>query len=226
MNTQKKIEQCLRAVPKLPAPMGLLDRLQKDVAVVEVRAQRSALQRMFAPSGERISAWRVAAAALIAIAVLIPLSYGAARVIMYFTTFEAEFKYGDNAGYKFSRTVSSSDSSIQSKEDARKAELEFYGLYKQGKAKEVKPGVWVATLSNGEEFAFGGNPESLGLSETEHKELLKKQLDEINELRKAGNYERTFIKEIEKDGVKIRLYRETFTLSNGKVVTMTTGGER
>jgi hypothetical protein len=224
MNMQNKIEHCLKAAPKPPTPIGLLDKLHTDVTVGEVRAQRSALQRMFAPSGKRISAWRVAAAA-IAIAVLIPLSYGAARAIRYFTTFEAEFKYGDNAGYKFSRTVSSTDDSIQSKEDARKTELEFYGLYKQGKAKEVQPGVWVATLSNGEEFAFGGDPENLGLSEAEQKELLKKQLDEINELRRAGKYERTFIKEIEKDGVKIRLYRETFTLSNGKVVTLTAGAE-
>jgi hypothetical protein len=225
MNTKNKIEQCLKSAPKPPTPIGLLDKMQKDVTVGEVTVQQSALQRIFAPSGKRISAWRVAAAAVIAIAMLIPLSYGAAKVIRYFTTFEAEFKYGDNAGYKFSRTVSSTDDSIRNKEDARKAELEFYSLYKQGKAEEAQPGIWVATLSNGEEFAFGGDPESLGLSENEQKELLKKQLDEINELRKSGNYKRTFIKEIEKDGVKIRLYRETFTLSNGKVVTLTAGGE-
>lgn len=226
MNMQNKIEHCLKSAPKPPTPIGLLDKLQRDVTVGEVRAQRSALQRIFAPSGKRISAWRVAAAAAIAVAVLIPLSYGASKVIRYFTTFEAEFKYSDTTGYKFSRTVSSSDDSIRSEEDARKAELEFYGLYMEGKAEEVKPRVWVATLSNGEEFAFAGNPESLGLSETEHKELLKKQLDEINELRKAGDYQRTFIKEIEEDGVKIRLYRETFTLSNGKVVTLTFGEEK
>jgi hypothetical protein len=223
MNTQKKIEQCLRAAPKLQAPIGLLNKLQTDVTVREVRAQRSALQKVFAPSGKRISVWRVAAAAAITIAVLIPLSYGASKVIRYFTTFEAEFKYGDTTAYKFSRTVSSSDDSIRSEEDARKAELEFYDLYKQGKVEEVQPGVWVATLSNGEEFAFGGDPESLGLSESEHKELLKKQLNEINELRRAGDYERIFIKEIEENGVKIRLYRDSFTLSNGKVVTLTTG---
>jgi len=84
MNTQKKIEQCLRAAPKLPAPDGLLDKLQADVPARDIKTQRSALNRWFAPAGGSISLWRVAAAIAIAIAVLLPLSYGATKLIKRF----------------------------------------------------------------------------------------------------------------------------------------------
>ena len=97
------------------------------------------------------------------------------------------------------------------------------GLYKQGKAEEVEPGHWVATLSDGTRFGINIDPEMLSLSDTERKEFMKKQFDEINELRKTGKYERTFIKEVEENGVKIRLYEDRFTLSNGKVITIGTG---
>ncbi len=86
MNTQKKIEQCLKAAPKPPAPDGLLDKLQADVSARDIKTHRSSLRRWFAPAGERISLWRVAAAAAIAIAVLLPLSYGATKLIKRFIT--------------------------------------------------------------------------------------------------------------------------------------------
>ncbi len=127
-----------------------------------------------------------------------------------------------DASVPLSAGIGSNDPNF-TEEDARKAEREFYELYKQGKAEEVEPGFWVATLSNGKGFGYGGDPEMLGLSEAERKEFLKKQFAEIDELRKAGKYERTFIKEVEKNGVKIRLYEDRFTLSNGKVITMGAG---
>ena len=84
MNVQKKIEQCLKAAPKPPAPDGLLDKLQKDIALREVKTKQSALRRWFSPSGGSISHWRVVAAAVIAIVVLLPLSYGATKLIKRF----------------------------------------------------------------------------------------------------------------------------------------------
>ena len=225
MNTQKKIEQSLRAAPKPPAPDGLLENLQADVSAWDIKTHRSALRRWFAPAGGRISLLRVAAAATIAIVVLLPLSYGATKVVKkYFVTFEDEFEYPeDNIVYRTTQTGVVAGDDIKSEEDAKKvlkkALEEFGKLYREGKAKEIRPGVWQVILSNGGKFNYGGNPESLGVSEME----LKKQFDEINELRMAGKYERTFVEEIEKDGVKIRLYRDSFTLSNGKVVTLTTG---
>jgi hypothetical protein len=223
MNTQKKIEQSLRAAPKPPVPDGLLDKLQADVSAQNIKKQQSALRKWFAPAGSSISPWRVAAAAVIAIAVLLPLSYGATKTLKrIIKTFEAEFVYpqddGAVHGYKVGSAIGSNDPDF-TEEDAREAQLEFYELYKQGKAKEVEPGFWFAILSNGKGFGIS-NPEMLGLSEAERKEFLKKQFDEIEELRKSGKYERTFIKEIEKDGVKIRYYEDSFTLSNGKVIKM------
>jgi hypothetical protein len=228
MNTQKKIEKCLKSAPKPAAPDGLLKRLQEDVASGEIKKRVTIIRRWFAPAGGSISPWRVAAAAAIAIAVLLPLSYGATKTVKrIIKTFEAKFEYPQDDGsvhaYGVGVGFGSSDPNF-TEEDARKAEQEFYELYKQGKAEEVEPGVWVVTLSNGERFAYGGgDPEMLGLSEAERKEFLKKQFDEIDELKKAGKYERTFIKEIEKDGVKIRYYEDSYTLSNGKVIKMGAG---
>jgi hypothetical protein len=226
MNKRKKIEQFLRAAPKPETPGGFLDSLLAEVSTRDVKMHRSALRRWFAPTGGTISYRRIAAAAAIAIAVLLSLSYGAARAIRYFTVFEATFDY-PNSRYGVSTTVTAKDgTNINNLEDAKQATEEFYKLYKEGKAKEVEPRIWVVTLSNGEEFAYGGDPDQLGLTESERKDTLKKQFDEINELRTAGKYERSFIEEIEKDGMKIRLYRDRFVLSNGKVVTLTTGVEK
>ena len=250
MNTQKKIEQCLRAAPKPAAPDGLLNRLQQDVAAGEIKKHVTVIRRWFAPANGSISPWRVAAAAVIAIAVLLPLSYGATKVIKRFIVFEATFEYpqderiintfeakfvypqdeGGVHGYGYGRmhgygvglVIGSSDPNF-TEEDAHKAEREFYELYKQGKAEEVEPGMWVATLSNGEVFRCG-DPEMLGLSDTERKELLKKQFDEINELRKDGKFERTFIKEVEINGVMHGFYEDSFTLSDGKVIKMGANG--
>jgi len=82
MNMQGKIENCLRAVPKPPAPDGLLDRLRAGVAVREINTHVGVVRRWFAPTGGTISRWRVAAA--IAIMVLLPLSYGATKLIKGF----------------------------------------------------------------------------------------------------------------------------------------------
>ena len=162
MNTEKEIEQCLRAAPKPPAPERLLDRLQEDVSVKEPGTRDTVVRRWLAPAGGSISPWRVAAAAVIGVFVTLSLGYGAAKVIKCFTV------------GKTTLVVKNSDR-INSREEAQKALEEFRKLYREGKAKEVRPGVWVVTLSNGEEFAFGGrHPELAGLPDGESKELLQK----------------------------------------------------
>jgi Tol biopolymer transport system component len=104
MNTEKRIEQCLKAAPKPPAPDGLLDKLEADVSVQDIKTHRSSLRRWFAPAGRSISPWRVAAAAAIAIAVLLPLSYGATKLIKRFISIsqlsaikKVDFPYGGAA---------------------------------------------------------------------------------------------------------------------------------
>ena len=224
MNTEKKIEQHLKAAPKPPAPNGLLNKLEADLSAGDIKKGRSALRRWFAPAGGPISPWRVATAAAIAIAVLLPLSFGATKVVKkYFITFEAEFEYPeDNTVYRTSQTIVTTGDNIKSEEDAKKVLEEFGRLYREGKAKEVRPGVWQAILSNGEKFNYGGNPESLGVSETERKEALKKQFDEIHELKKAGKYEKTYKPEHDYivNGIKYRYFEARYTLSDGTVKTL------
>ncbi len=226
MNTEDKIEKCLKSAPKPATPDGLLNRLQEDVAAGEIKKRVTVIRRWFAPAGGSISPWRVAAAAAIAIAVLLPLSYGATKTVKrIIKTFEAKFEYPQDDGgvhvYGVGGGIGSSDPNF-TEEDARKAEREFYELYKQGKAEEVEPGVWVATLSNGKGFGYGGDPELLGLSEAERKEFLKKQFDEIEELRKAGKFEKIYKPEHDHviDGVKHRYFEARYTLSDGTVKTL------
>jgi hypothetical protein len=49
-------------------------------------------------------------------------------------------------------------------------------------------------------------------------EEAKRIWEETRELKKAGKYERTFLKEIEINGVKRRIYTYRYTLSNGRVM--------
>ena len=224
MNTQKKIEQCLRAAPKPPAPVGLLDRLLADVSAHDIKTPRSALRKWFVPTGRSISLWRVAATIAIAIAVLLPLSYGATKVVKkYFVTFEAEFEYPeDNTVYRTIQTTVTAGDDIKSEEDAKKVLEEFGRLYREGKAEEIRPGVWQVVLSNGEKFNYGGDPEILGLSEAEQKKLLKKQFDEIHKLKKAGKYEKTYKPEHDYvvNGIKYRYFEARYILSDGTVKTL------
>jgi len=203
----------------------LLDKLQADVSAQDIKTQWSPLRRWFAPAGGSISPWRVAAAAAIAIAVLLPLSYGATKTVKrIIKTFEAEFVYpqddGSVHGYKVGSAIGSNDPNF-TEEDALKNQREFYELYKQGKAEEIEPGFWFAILSNGKGFGTR-NPEMLGLSEAERKEFLKKQFDEIEELRKAGKFEKIYKPEhdFEINGVKHRFYFARYTLSDGTVRTV------
>ena len=224
MNAEEEIEQCLSAAPKPPAPAGLLDKLRADVSAGRMEARRSALRRWFSPAGERISLWRVAAAATVAIAVLLPLSFGANRIVKkYFITFEAAFEYPeDNTVYKTTQTMVTSGDNIKSEEDAKRVLEEFAALYREGKAEEIKPGIWMVTLSDGEKFTYGGDPDALGLSDDERIGLLKRQFDEIHELRKAGKFEKTYKPEHDflVDGVEYRYFEARYVLSDGTVETI------
>ena len=114
--------------------------------------------------------------------------------------------------------------SATNEQEARGELEEFLQLYRAGEATEVKPGMWQATLANGEEFAYAGDPEHATLKFTEQEKAeLKKQADEINELRQAGKGERTFLQEVENNGVRLRLYNVRYTLSDGRVVTICEG---
>jgi len=175
---------------------------------------------------------KLAVAAVVALAIMLPVSYGTVKAIKrYFTVAEdrVTFEYPEPNGavsYMYGRSASVASTTAASEQEARAQLEEFLQLYRQGKATQIKPGVWLATLSNGEEFAYAGNPEHLTLEFTEQeKAQLKQQTDEIYELRKAGKGERTFWKEVEENGLRIRLYHVRYTLANGQVITMCEGEE-
>jgi hypothetical protein len=163
MNTKNIIKHYLRAAPKPPAPDGLLGKLQADVSVPNMNVQRSTLRKWFAPTG-RISHWRVATATAIAIAILLPLSYGANKLVRkHRFIIETEQVSDDGIVTKTSVDVTIAGDFTDEDEAIR---------------------VW----------------------------------QETRELKKAGKYERTFRKEIERNGIKSRIYTYRYTLSNGRVV--------
>jgi hypothetical protein len=172
---------------------------------------------------------KLAAAAAVVLAILLPVSYAAVEaVVKYFTVEDVvSFEYSEPNGmtsYAVKRVTVVTTDAARNEAEARVQLEEFSQLYREGKAREIKPGIWQARLSNGELFNYGGDPERVTAQFTPgEKEQLKKQFDEINELRKAGKCERTFLEEIDCDGVKIRLYEVRYTLSDGKVVTLTEG---
>ena len=82
MNMQKKIERFLRAAPRPPVPETLFDKLKKDIPVRMVQGRRGIILRCFATTGGTISRWRIAA--IVGIMALLPLSYGATKLIKRF----------------------------------------------------------------------------------------------------------------------------------------------
>ncbi len=84
MNIQEKIEKLLRAAPQPPVPETLFDKLKKDIPVRMVQERRGIIRRCFATTGGAISRWRVAA--VIGIMVMLPLSYGATKLIKHFAS--------------------------------------------------------------------------------------------------------------------------------------------
>ena len=219
MNARKNIEQYLRAAPKPPAPESLLDRLRNDVAATEVKARHSVLHRWFAPTGQSVSLWRVAAAAAIVIGLMLPISYGAAKVIKKYFVLERKtlhtFNYGDRT-YSVGTCTTVAGDDFANEDEARKAYEEAKHLVKAGKAQEIAPGIYKVVLSDGTIMGVGG-PQAF-----QSREELKKQFDEIEELRKAGRFEKIYKPEHDfvVNGVKYRYFEARYTLSNDKVVTI------
>lgn len=98
---------------------------------------------------------KFAVVVLIAIAVLLPLSYGATKLYTYI--FEEEMnKWTDanNVTHVTTRKISIRGDNITNEKQAKKAHEEMIRLIKEGKAQEVSPGLYKGTLSDGTKFAF------------------------------------------------------------------------
>ena len=231
MNSHKKIEKCLGAAPKPSAPDGLMDKLQQDVVRRDFRARGSTLRKWFVPSDGRISIRRVAAAATIAVACLVPLSYGAAKIIKFVTeefvvTYGADDRNSSHiTAYAFNPTVKGD--CIDNREDAKLAEKEVLQLIKEGKAEKVSPGEYKATLSNGGEVTYDTLGIPIEILQSENREEgIKELTDEIERLKKAGEFERTFWKVLRTSkGYDLYLYKMRYMLSNGATITLNYGTE-
>jgi hypothetical protein len=191
----------------------------------------------FQPTSTPAGVWRIimnsrriklAAAAVIALALLLPVSYAAVEaVVKYFTISEDRVSFPEvqepnlMVGGMASRSISVGGTSIASEDEARTCLAEFRQLYSEGKAREIEPGTWQVTLANGELFNYKGDPERMTAEFTDQdKEQMKKEFDEINALRSAGKGDRTFLRETALQGMTVRVYEVHYTLSSGKTVTV------
>ncbi len=132
-------------------------------------------------------------AAAIAFACLVPLCYGVGKLVMtFFVVDEVVVTYPDE---KYGG---------ESAYGWRAAVMTNEPLNDEEIAKKVK------------EYDYDPNdPNNVRI-----KEEMKQIFKELHELRQAGKFKRTFVKEDEQDGIKIRFYKDLFTLSNGKTITM------
>jgi len=231
MNTEKKFDKYLKTAPKPPAPDGLLRKLQKDVTVGNIKTQHSAIHRWFAPAGGQVSLWRIAAAVAIASMVLLPLTYGATKIIK-FVVEEFTFIYGVDdehaeyiTAYSFNPTIRGD--CINNEEDAEQAEKEILQLIKEGKAEQINPNEYKAVLSNGGEVIYDtlGLPIEILLSENREEEI-KKLTEQIENLRKAGEFERTFLDVVKSPkGRDVYIYKTRYILPNGVTISLNSAYE-
>ena len=163
MNTENKIKKILSAALEPQAPDDLINKLQSDLSSQTIQIKQPLLYRWFIPAGY-ISPWRIAVTIIIAFLVLIPLTYGATKLVkIYQFRFETVEHNDDGSVTKtIEKTKISGD--FANEEEARKVYLE------------------------------------------------------TRELKKAGKFERTFLREIERDGVKSYIYMYRYTLSDGRVI--------
>jgi hypothetical protein len=163
---KKQIEQHLKAAPEPSAPDGLLDKLEADLTVRNIRKRRSALRRWFVPSGEFVSPLRVAAVVAIAAMVLLPLAYAGSKVIKSYLV-----------EVNVIETIEGEDGSITK----------------------------VGTAS-----AIMVSPAG---------QTTEEEAKEIEELKKAGKFEKVLVEERVENGMVFRLYNVNYTLSSGKVIS-------
>ncbi len=168
MNTEKRIEQCLKAAPKPSVPDGLLSKLQKDITPGRIQTRPSLLHKWLAPTGGPISAWRVAAVATIAVMVLLPLTYAGGKVIKTYVLKETIVVVEE---------VRTDDGSVTK----------------------------IGTLSV--------------VTVAPDEQINEEEKLEMEELKQAGKFEKEFVKEWSDKGMTFRLYKVSYTLSSGKVVT-------
>ncbi len=203
-----------------------------DRRILDDLGEKLKQQEPIEPAPTPAGVWRMimnakrikwAAAAVLALAVLLPAGYAAVEaMINYFTISETQVStemQGPDVvtGFGASRSVSVGGTDIATEAEARAGLEEFQRLYREGKARQIEPGLWQVTLANGKLFNYQGNPEwsTPGFAEQ------KKEMEEVSALRNASKGERTFLRDMEMNGQTLRVYEVRYALSSGKVVTVT-----
>ena len=138
---------------------------------------------------------KIAAAAVVALAVLLPVSYAAVEaVVKYFTISEDQVSFvHEEPDFTMDATairrISIGGTNIASEDEARACLAEFRQLYHEGKAQEIQPGVWQVTLANGKLFNYQGDPGRATAEFTpQEKERMKKEF-ELNALQRPAQGE-------------------------------------
>jgi len=143
---------------------------------------------------------KITVAAIIALAVLLPLSYGAAKIIQ---------------SYRVERTATIKVQAAEGFDEEKAQEALEYAkkMIEKGEAEEIRPGVYRVTLPDGEVVEMGTTTSG---SLDDMPPEVKAILEEVEKLREAGDFEDTLIDEYtEEDGTKVSIYEELYTLSNG-----------
>jgi hypothetical protein len=105
---------------------------------------------------------KLAAAAVLAVGVMLPVSYGTVQVIRKYFAVSVQSVAVEYPGangvtaQSIVQTLVVESDQTQSEEQTRARLEEFRRLYLAGEAVEVQPGVWRATLSDGTEFSYDG----------------------------------------------------------------------
>jgi hypothetical protein len=143
---------------------------------------------------------KITVIAIIALAVLLPLSYGAAKIIQ---------------SYRVERTATIKVKAAEGFDEKKAQEALEYAkkVIEKGEAEEIRPGIYRVTLPDGEVVELGTTT-SGSLDDMPPK--MRAILEEVEKLREAGDFKDTLIDEYTKDdGTKVSIYEEVYTLSNG-----------
>ena len=225
---KRNIKKLLKHAPAISTPNDLKYKLQTDVNLNCIKKEPSVIHRWFFCPDKSLSFRRVAGVAMITLVFLIPFSYGATKIAKFIVTeFKVIYEGDENTkcitAFAFNPTINGD--CIRDDEDAKKAEKEMLKLIEECKAEEISPGEYKATISLGGEVTYDtlGIPLEI-LTCNERQERIKELTDEILELRKTGNFKKTFLKELEnvgKNKITVCLYEESFVLSNNKTIKLT-----
>ena len=234
MDENRKIERVLRRVPDIAVPEKLSERLKANVRLPEAKRNRAVLRQWFARGDGGISLRRVACAAALAVACMLPLGFGATRMFRWFLVHQGPYGHEkvnvERADKKTATQIATvttyrddsfvTGENIRSAEDAQQAEREMIELIKEGQAQDVGGGVFRAILPAWGEVIYEthGLPLSV-LTAEDRPAKIEAMYGEMERLRQAGKFESTLDREEQKeDGTRVRYYQERFTLSSGESV--------